>query len=191
MIIVKFPTPRFTDENKRIEMVMMLKQIFNPDNKSFCRSPPFKPNDNDDYFVIDAGNDWGVVFFKDDPTSMKFNHRYFNEEAIHAISAWIAFRMGGIVIDDYCCDLKVPSLEEMRDLLNGGNQDAVEKAETFKWGDHVRKKKGSEWQGHVCGWYKTELNQDGICVESESHKGSVQIYPSGMLELVTPPPETL
>ena len=56
--------------------------------------------------------------------------------------------------------------------------------EKFKHGDRVKKKSGSEWQGIVCGWYSTELTPEGYAVESESHKGSVQIYPVSALELV-------
>ncbi len=54
----------------------------------------------------------------------------------------------------------------------------------FNIGDRVRKVKGSEWQGFVVGVYRTELTPEGYCVESESHKGSVQIYPESALELV-------
>lgn len=54
----------------------------------------------------------------------------------------------------------------------------------FKIGDYVRKINGSEWQGTICGTYSTELTIEGYAVESEAHKGSVQIYPAGALELV-------
>lgn len=54
----------------------------------------------------------------------------------------------------------------------------------FKIGDRVKKKSGSEWQGYIVGWYSTELTPTGYAVESESHKGSVQIYPASALELV-------
>ena len=54
----------------------------------------------------------------------------------------------------------------------------------FKQGDRVRKKSGSEWQGNIVGWYSTELTPEGYAVESETHKGSVQIYPANALELV-------
>lgn len=54
----------------------------------------------------------------------------------------------------------------------------------FKHGDRVKKTSGSEWVGHVCGTYSTELTPEGYCVESEAHKGSVQIYPAKALELV-------
>ena len=54
----------------------------------------------------------------------------------------------------------------------------------FKRGDRVRKKSGSKWQGIVVGEYSTELNPEGYAVESESHAGSVQIYPASALELI-------
>ena len=59
----------------------------------------------------------------------------------------------------------------------------------FKRGDLVKKKSGSEWQGIVCGEYSTELTLEGYAVESANHKGSVQIYPAGALELVKIEPE--
>ncbi len=55
---------------------------------------------------------------------------------------------------------------------------------TFALGDRVRKKSGAAWQGHVVGWYSTSLTPEGYAVESESHPGSVQIYPVAALELV-------
>lgn len=54
----------------------------------------------------------------------------------------------------------------------------------FKLDQRVRKKSGSEWQGYVVGWYSTELTPEGYAVESETHKGSVQIYPAAALDLV-------
>jgi dihydrofolate reductase (trimethoprim resistance protein) len=55
---------------------------------------------------------------------------------------------------------------------------------TFGLGDHVRKKSGAAWQGQVVGWYSTKLTPEGYAVESESHPGSVQIYPVAALERV-------
>lgn len=55
---------------------------------------------------------------------------------------------------------------------------------TFRLGDRVRKKSGAAWQGHVVGWYCTTLTPEGYAVESESHPGSVQIYPVAALERV-------
>ena len=54
----------------------------------------------------------------------------------------------------------------------------------FALGDRVKKKSGSEWQGYIVGWYSTGLTKTGYAVESESHLGSVQIYPESALELV-------
>jgi hypothetical protein len=54
----------------------------------------------------------------------------------------------------------------------------------FQIGDRVHKTKGSEWQGKIVGTYSTDLAPEGYCVESEVHKGSVQIYPASALELV-------
>lgn len=55
--------------------------------------------------------------------------------------------------------------------------------QTFKHGDYVRKKSGSEWEGYVCGFYSTALTPEGYAVESFMHKGSVQIYPAAALEV--------
>ncbi len=52
----------------------------------------------------------------------------------------------------------------------------------FRRGDRIRKIKGSEWQGLVVGEYSTALTPEGYAVESEAHKGSVQIYPASALE---------
>lgn len=56
---------------------------------------------------------------------------------------------------------------------------------TFAIGDTVRKKSGSEWEGVVVGFYSTSLTPEGYAVESSSHEGSVQIYPTKALEVVT------
>jgi len=54
----------------------------------------------------------------------------------------------------------------------------------FRMGDLVKKSSGSEWVGHICGTYSTELTPEGYAVESAAHKGSVQIYPAKALEAV-------
>lgn len=54
----------------------------------------------------------------------------------------------------------------------------------LRMGDLVRKTSGSEWEGHICGTYSTELTPEGYAVESAAHKGSVQIYPAKALEAV-------
>ena len=53
----------------------------------------------------------------------------------------------------------------------------------FKIGDTVSKKKGSAWYGKVVGTYSTDLTEEGYCVESAFHTGSVQIYPASALVL--------
>lgn len=53
----------------------------------------------------------------------------------------------------------------------------------FDIGDSVKKVSGSEWEGLVVGYYSTELTPEGYAVESEWHKGSVQIYPGKALYL--------
>lgn len=56
-------------------------------------------------------------------------------------------------------------------------------AAKFKHGDLVRKIKGIQWNGRVVGTYSTELTPEGYAVESDTEKGSVQIYPAAALEL--------
>lgn len=53
------------------------------------------------------------------------------------------------------------------------------------FGTRMRKKKGSSWQGRVCGFYSTALTPIGLCIESEREPGSVQIYPISALEEVS------
>jgi len=63
----------------------------------------------------------------------------------------------------------------------------------FRRGDLVRKVGGAAWQGRVVGEYSTDLTAEGYAVESEVHRGSVQIYPAKALELSLPlptPPES-
>lgn len=55
----------------------------------------------------------------------------------------------------------------------------------FKFGDRVSKVKGSQWVGFVCGFYSTDLTPRGYNVESEHHKGSVQLYPEAALTLLS------
>ena len=52
----------------------------------------------------------------------------------------------------------------------------------FAYGDRVRKKSGSEWEGRIVGCYSTSLTPLGYAVESDAHRGSVQIYPASSLE---------
>jgi hypothetical protein len=53
----------------------------------------------------------------------------------------------------------------------------------FKLGDSVKKVSGSQWHGIIVGTYSTELTPEGYAVESDTEKGSVQIYPAKALEL--------
>lgn len=52
----------------------------------------------------------------------------------------------------------------------------------FALGDLVRKTRGSQWHGHIVGFYSTELTPIGYAVESMTERGSVQIYPESALE---------
>ena len=52
----------------------------------------------------------------------------------------------------------------------------------FRLGDRVTKTKGSSWTGRVVGFYSTSLTPEGYAVESETERGSVQIYPVGALD---------
>jgi dihydrofolate reductase (trimethoprim resistance protein) len=54
----------------------------------------------------------------------------------------------------------------------------------FKRGDKVRKIKGAQWSGIVVGEYSTTLTPEGYAVESSTEKGSVQIYPDFVLEII-------
>jgi dihydrofolate reductase (trimethoprim resistance protein) len=64
---------------------------------------------------------------------------------------------------------------------NGSNE--IIKPLWAKWsiGDSVTKTKGSSWTGKVVGYYQTDLTSKGYAVESETEKGSVQIYPEAAL----------
>lgn len=55
----------------------------------------------------------------------------------------------------------------------------------FKMGDYVEKISGSSWRGRVVGTYSTDLTPEGYAVESDTEKGSVQIYPAKALRLAT------
>jgi len=78
-------------------------------------------------------------------------------------------------------------MDQNRDEVNTtvASQFALPFRATFGMGDRVRKKSGAAWQGQVVGWYSTKLTPEGYAVESESHPGSVQIYPVAALERVT------
>lgn len=54
----------------------------------------------------------------------------------------------------------------------------------YSFGRLVAKHRGSEWAGRVCGVYSTAMTNVGYAVESEAHRGSVQIYPAAALSLI-------
>lgn len=54
----------------------------------------------------------------------------------------------------------------------------------FKIGDLVRKVSGSEWEGQVVGYYMRKGGKIGVCIESGTHKGSIQIYPEEAVEAI-------
>lgn len=56
-------------------------------------------------------------------------------------------------------------------------------------GTRVRKKSGSEWVGRVVGYYSTDLTPNGLCIESEMHKNSVQNYPAHAVEVIPSAPQ--
>ncbi|WP_375165804.1 hypothetical protein [Rhizobium hidalgonense] len=59
-------------------------------------------------------------------------------------------------------------------------------ARKFNLGDRVSKATGSSWNGHIVGFYSTELTPIGYCVESEREPGSVHIYPEAALRTHAP-----
>lgn len=53
----------------------------------------------------------------------------------------------------------------------------------YQLGDKVKKKKGSNWHGVVCGFYvNPPFTERGYNVRSAFEEGSVQIYPEDALE---------
>lgn len=70
------------------------------------------------------------------------------------------------------------SLENLRKRVSPS-----EEFTTFKLGDRVEKIKGSQWKGVVVGTYSTDLTPEGYAVESDTEKGSVQIYPASALRI--------
>ena len=66
----------------------------------------------------------------------------------------------------------------------------IEQFNTFAIGQMVTKTKGSQWTGKVVGVYSTALTPEGYAVESDTEKGSVQIYPVSALKAVFEKDET-
>lgn len=52
----------------------------------------------------------------------------------------------------------------------------------FAFGQMVRKKSGSWWEGRVVGFYSTEQTPYGYAVQLDKPNGPVQIYPGSALE---------
>lgn len=96
----------------------------------------------------------------------------------------IAFNLAqrqGVTLDQIVCD----TLSSARKSWDAARADLSAKgAGKFRMGDLVKKSTGSEWEGRVVGWYSTEQTKEGYAVESDAHKGSVQIYPAKALEAV-------
>lgn len=86
----------FTNHNIDIEaMVKLIAQCMS-NNRGF---EPYKPNEQDDsLWTLDQGNDWKVKFH--DKRKMEVIHRYHNESATKALSLWIAYRTGGIILNE-------------------------------------------------------------------------------------------
>jgi dihydrofolate reductase (trimethoprim resistance protein) len=55
----------------------------------------------------------------------------------------------------------------------------------FRYGDLVRKSRGSWWEGRVVGYYSTEQTPRGYAVQLPIENGPVQIYPEAALSLDT------
>lgn len=66
----------------------------------------------------------------------------------------------------------------------------IQQFNTFAIGQMVTKTKGSQWTGKVVGVYSTALTPEGYAVESDTEKGSVQIYPVSALKAVFEKDET-
>lgn len=60
----------------------------------------------------------------------------------------------------------------------------IQQFNAFAIGQMVTKTKGSQWTGKVVGVYSTALTPEGYAVESDTEKGSVQIYPVSALKSV-------
>jgi hypothetical protein len=87
-------------------------------------------------------------------------------------------------LDDRYADIQRVADKWVRSgaLLPAASRPAADKG--FAIGQRVRKVSGSSWQGTVVGFYSTDLTPDGICVESERERGSVQIYPAKALAIL-------
>lgn len=79
--------------------------------------------------------------------------------------------------------LQTKTIKELNTSESPNGSNEIIKPLWAKWsiGDSVTKTKGSSWTGKVVGYYQTDLTSKGYAVESETEKGSVQIYPEAAL----------
>lgn len=83
---------------------------------------------------------------------------------------------GNDLIADLCFDDVKAAIDAYNAALHPGK---------FHLGDRVQKRSGSSWRGKVVGFYSTNNNPVGLCVESEYEPGSVQNYPEAAFEPTT------
>jgi len=77
----------------------------------------------------------------------------------------------------------IVSVQSAIDALDSIDRPVLKGSERkFHLGERVTKIKGSQWTGRVVGFYSTELTPIGYAVESETERGSVQIYPEAALK---------
>jgi dihydrofolate reductase (trimethoprim resistance protein) len=122
---------------------------------------------------------------------------YYTADQMHAYAAPLLARIAELEL----------ALRELKDATSGlPSQPAIQRIDAawaealregapntwspplpkFSLGDRVFKSNGSAWSGVVVGRYSTTLTPEGYCVESDSHPGSVQIYPAAALQLAAP-----
>jgi hypothetical protein len=85
------------DERKQIA-VFVSNTVDAGMNRGFV---PYMPNERNDFWTVDTGNDWKLQFDEKDPRKFRVWHRYNNIEAERAICGWLAFRLGGQVVEEY------------------------------------------------------------------------------------------
>lgn len=69
---------------------------------------PYSPNDDTYEFILDAANDWRMIFSHNtEKLIFRIFHRYNNEEAVTSLSRWLMYRwhMGELVVDNKWSDL--------------------------------------------------------------------------------------
>lgn len=83
--------------SERLEIAHYIATVVNRcDHENY----PYKPNESDSfYWTVDESNDWKVKFFPNDPKSFQIIHRYNNAKAVLGLSEWLAYRLGGKVVE--------------------------------------------------------------------------------------------